>query len=144
MVTLRDICVASLLPGHQPVWISLWIGFNWHMWVVGRCPAIASMTRSSCGASGATASTCPFNRQVEAATARARRVRALLLNRKCRILMVHAYNGPVHLEILFYYRFYYRFVASRDTRRFPEFIYIKKQNNTKQVKITLAPRIKLS
>jgi hypothetical protein len=55
--------------------------------------------------------------------------------------MVHAYNGPVHLEILFYYRFYYRFVASRDTRRFPEFIYIKKQNNTKQVKITLATGI---
>jgi hypothetical protein len=111
------------------------------MWVVGRCPAIASMTRSSCGPSAATASTCPFNRQVEAATARARRVRALLLNRKCRILMVHAYNGPVHLEILFYYRFYYRFVASRDTRRFPEFIYIKKQNNTKQVNITLTTEI---
>ena len=55
--------------------------------------------------------------------------------------MVHAYNGPVHLEILFYYRFYYRFVASRDTRRFPEFIYIKKQNNTKQVKITLASTV---
>ena len=39
-------------------------------------------------------------RQRLVTTARARRVRALLLNRKCRILMVHAYNGPVHLEIL--------------------------------------------